>query len=527
MHIPPEVVKRAIYEVQSGEPRYFMENLLMVASKRNELVPFKFNRLQELMYEKTTGRDYWLKFRQGGSSLFHLGVSLATAMCVPYYSVAIITLSTDNGKQKARLFRHVKRFIESMPESIRPETGHDRVDYVDFPKLDSQIYIGTVGTEEFARGETISRLVVTELGSFTDKEAHNVLTSAVESVVPDGTIVFETTPKTAGSYAHGFYEECKSGDKPYTANFIPWYWAEDYFLVPGAQAALPRDRFALDLTPEEETLVEKFLPDGIPVQDRIRWRRMKVADRSEDFYSEYPENDVDCWAARTNSVFPADRIRAMLADVREPMEVVDGNARIYKESSALRRYVVGLDAAGGIPGGDYSTGVIQCVETGDVVAVFHGLVGGDELARAIATLSLRYGKAMCGGERDAWTKTLMETLEGLGVPCYYHEDGKLGFPNTNTSRMQGIVQLKSAMNDGDFAAYDKALVHELSNYERTTDTESKVETYGAPKGQHDDLCVGAQRAQQMRLTMPGQSFFNRQVPQESLVGQYEQPTQGF
>lgn len=527
MQIPQEVVQQAIHEVHGGNPRFFMENLLMVASKRNEIVPFRFNRLQDAMHERRTGRDYWLKFRQGGSSLYHLGVSLANASCIPLYSAAIITLSTDNGRTKQRLFRHVKRFIENMPPDLRPSMGAERADYIEFDRLDSQIYIGTVGTSEFARGETINRLMVTELGSFTDTEAQNVLTSAVESVVPGGTIVFETTPKTAGSYAHGFYQECVAGEKPYTAHFIPWYWAEDYHLPPGAVAALPRDRSVLVLTPEEEAIVEKFLPDGIPVQDRIRWRRAKIADRTEDFYSEYPEDDESCWAARTNSVFPADRIRAMLAEVREPMEVVDGHTRIYKEASALRRYVVGLDAAGGIPGGDYSVGVVQCVETGDVVAVLHGLVGGDELARAVATLALRYGKAVCGGERDAWTMPLMEKLEGLGVPCYYHEDGKLGFPNTNTSRMQSIAYLRSAISDGDFTAYDRPLVHELSNYERTTDSDSNVEKYGAPKGQHDDLCVGAQRAQQMRLTMPGQSFFTRQMPAESLVGEYPVPTQGF
>ena len=121
----------------------------------------------------------------------------------------------------------------------------------------------------------------------------------------------------------------------------------------------------------------------------------------------------------------------------------------------------------------------------------------------------------------------MEKLEALGVPCYYHDDGKLGFPNTNTSRMQGISALKSAMNDNDFRSEDRPMVHEIANYERTTDTDSKVETYAAPKGQHDDLCVGAQRAQQMRLTMPGQSVFTRSMPEEQMVGQYETPTMGF
>ena len=521
-----ELGKRAMLEVQSGDPRLFIESMFQIASKGNTIIPFKFNRLQNYMHENRTGRDYWLKFRQGGSSLYHIATDTATAMCVPNYTAAVITLSTDNGKTKERLFKHVTRFIENMPSEFKLELDMERKDAVAFSN-GSQLYIGGVGSKDFARGETIHSLMVTELGSFTDSDAENVLTSSVESVVPGGKIVFETTPKTAGSYAHVFYEQCRRGEKPYSANFIPWWWAGDYSYGEGSFEALIRDRGPLEFTDEEAKLIESFPVDGIPHENRIRWRRAKLADRETDFYSEYPEDDTSCWAARTNSVFPADRIRHMTTEQREPMEVVDGALRIYKEASPMRRYVIGLDAAGGIPGGDYSAGVIQCVETGDIAAVFHGLVGGDTLARQLAEASLRYGRAMVGGERDAWTMPLMEKLEGLGISCYYHDDGKVGFPNTNTSRMQGIAALRSAISDGDFMAYDRLLIQEVANYERVTDSDTKVEKYSAPKGQHDDLCVAAQRAQQLRLSVPGQMTFNPRVQEAQMVSTYDIPRTGW
>ena len=522
-----EIIKRGVMETQAGDPRFFIENMFYIATKGLQIAPFKFNRLQNYMHQNRTGRDYWLKFRQGGSSLYHIGTRAATAMCVPNYTAAIITLSSDNGKTKERLFRHVTRFIENLPPEFKLEIDQDRKDSVAFAN-GSQLYIGGVGSRDFARGETIHSLMVTELGTFTDADADNVLTSAVESVVPGGEIVFETTPKTAGSYAHVFYEQCRRGEKPYTANFIPWWWAGDYSLKQGSFEALMRDRGEIVFTPEEAHLIERFPQDGIPHEDRIRWRRMKLADRDEDFYSEYPEDDTSCWAARTNSVFPADRIRQMTVDQRDPDEVIDGSLRIYKEASALHTYVIGLDAAGGIPGGDYSAGCIQCVQTGDVVAVYHGLVGGDSLARQIAEASLRYGRALVGGERDAWTMPLMEKLEALGVLCYYHDaDGKLGFPNTNTSRLQGVASLKSAISDGDFRAYDKLMVQEIANYERVTDSATNVEKYSAPKGQHDDLCVAAQRAQQIRVTVPGQTSFAPRVEASQLVSTYEMPRTGW
>jgi len=206
--IDQETRDHAIKLVQAGDPRFFIENLLVVASKQNQLVPFHLNRLQDYVYRETTGRDYYLKYRQGGSSIYQLARLFAFTACTPFFNAAVITLSTDHGRTKERLFKHVERFVESMPPEFPVSVGHKRVDYFEFDETDSQMFIGTVGSREFGRGETFNALMVTELGSFTSTEADNVLTSAVESVVPGGILVFETTPKLMGSHAHGLYMDC-------------------------------------------------------------------------------------------------------------------------------------------------------------------------------------------------------------------------------------------------------------------------------------------------------------------------------
>ena len=527
MALTPDEIVAAITKVQEGDPKPFMEGLFVVASKYNELVPFKFNRLQERMHEARTGHDYWLKYRQGGSSLYHLGVSTAEAICNPYFNTACITLSTDRGRTKERLFQHVKRFISNLPEEIRPSMGHERADYIEFDQLHSQIYIGTVGSREFGRSETIHRLIVTELGSFTSAEAEMTLTSAIESVVPGGEIIFETTPKLMGSPAHRLYVDCKFGKKPYTAHFAPWYWCEDYHFPEGDFQALERDKGPIVLTEEEQLLSKRFEKDGVAVEDRIRWRRAKLADRETDFFSEYPEDEITAWQASTHSVFPADRIRQMMQEMRAPSEIIDGFVRIYKERSGLRRYVIGADAAAGVPGGDNSALVVLCVETGEVVAVLHGLIGGPDLIRMGAELATKY-KASVGGERDAWTLPLLEGLERLGIEVYYHDDDmKMGFPNTNTSKVQGMGALRNAISERDFRSEDEALVQELSEYARTTDPDSKVEKYGSPPGLHDDLVDASKRAQQMRLAAPGGGVLRVTVNQEDLISSYPEPRHGW
>ena len=497
-------------QVHVGNPRPFMENFFYISAKDNRLVPFRFNRLQEHVHNHTTDRDFWIKYRQGGSSLYHLGRFLAYCLCIPYFNAACLTLSTDKGKTAERLFRHVARMVEAMPEEARPRKGHERADgYLEFEDMQSQIYIGTVGSREFGRSETIHALMVTELGLFSPQEAHGVMTSAVESVVPGGIIVFETTPRFIGSYAHRLYMDCKAGRKPYTVGFVPWYWAEDYHLPPGSMEALPEDRGELVLTEVERKLGARFPNDGISVEERVRWRRGKIAVENEAFFAEYPEDDASCWLAATSGVFTADKLRNMLMEVRKP-DAEYGLVRLYKEASPLRSYVCGVDAAGGIPGGDFSAGVVQCAETGEVVAVLHGLVGPDGMARGLAELGLRYNRMMIGGERDAWTLQVMEYLEKLGYPnLYIHDDGgkegKLGFPNTQSLRLQAVSALRSAIAQGDWRAYDEPLILELIQYQKMVKAEggiTETEKYSAPSGLHDDLCVAAQRAQQIRLSMP-------------------------
>src|SRR3990167_6461113 len=108
-----------------------------------------------------------------------------------------------------------------------------------------------------------------------------------------------------------------------------------------------------------------------------------MADRGNDFFAEYPEDDLTCWLAATAGVFPVEPLREMLKDTRRPILEVDG-VRTYKEGSPLRQYVCGIDGAGGIPGGDNAAAVVLCASTGEVMAVLQHLVGPDSMARTLA-----------------------------------------------------------------------------------------------------------------------------------------------
>ena len=101
---------------------------------------------------------------------------------------------------------------------------------------------------------------------------------------------------------------------------------------------------------------------------------------------------------------------------------------------------------------------------------------------------------------------IMEALRELGCNIHMEVDGtgmpKMGFPNSHASRMQGVTALRQSILDGDFRAYDEALVMEILQYQKVVNSRTGNEEYGAPTGLHDDLCVAAQRACQMRAAAP-------------------------
>ena len=515
-------IEEAIKAAQRRDPRPFIENFIGIPTKQNQILPFTLNRLQAHIHKNETGRDYWLKYRQGGSSVYQIARNLVYCIAVPNFTAAGITISTDNGRQKKILFNHIDTFLEYMRPEAKPTiVRYDQNGYIEF-KNGSVFFFTTVGSGEVGRGVTINSLWVTELGSFTPKEAEAALTSSLESVVPGGLITFETTPKLIGSPAHQFYLECKGEKKPYKAHFTPWWFADDYHIPPNHIDALPSDRGAIMLTEEERRLAERFFDDGIPVEDRIRWRRAKIADREGNFFAEYPEDEASCWLSATTSVFPIERLRPMFSEVLHPEENPVG-VRVYVGGAPERQYVCGVDGAGGIPGQDYSAAVVQDVSTGRVVATIHGYFSPPEMARKVAELGIRYNRFMVGGERDAWTSQVMDELRRMGwTEFYYHDDGgktiDIGFPNTNTSRLQSVARLRDAIWQRDFSTQDEDLLLELVQYTRITN-ERGLERYGAPEGLHDDLCVAAQRAQQMRSTVPGGGAFVA-PRQEDLVSVY-------
>jgi len=214
------------------------------------------------------GRFYWQATQHFGYKTFIL---------------AHMSDATDN------LFKMVKRYHEHCPELVRPSTGTTNRKELVFDQLDSGYALGTAGSRDVGRSDTIQLLHGSEVGFWVNTSD---LSTGVMQTVPDaaGTeIILESTANGIGNMFHQYWQAAESGESEYQAIFIPWYWQDEYLREPPADFKLTRDELAYKQT--------------YKLQDaQMYWRRLKITSFRVDgsdglwrFRQEYPANAAEAF----------------------------------------------------------------------------------------------------------------------------------------------------------------------------------------------------------------------------------------
>lgn len=264
-----------------------MKAVLHIYDKNGDLVPLDMNRSQLMVWPHLTHRDLIVKYRQGGFSTMTLGRYFLDTITHTGINMAVIS---HEERATQRLLQKVHTFFDNLPEWFKPAPDHKSVHELNFPALGSTIYIGTAGQRLFGRGDTFHRILISELAFWGDEQIERILPGLEESCPLDGCITIESTPNGEGNLFHRLALASSKGLSSYRLHFLPWFIHDEYFILPGDDAALPGDSGDLGYSSDEMELVEKFALD----QDQIRWRRRKLSDRGELFPQEYPEDFETC-----------------------------------------------------------------------------------------------------------------------------------------------------------------------------------------------------------------------------------------
>jgi len=167
-------------------------------------------------------------------------------------------------------------------------------------------------------------------------------------------------------------------------------------------------------------------------------RRKEYPDKAR-FEKEFPESLEQALAPpSTLMAFPVDALNRMKLEVKEPIERVGGNGRIWQKYYIGKRYIAATDTAHGVGADDAVTGIMD-TQTGYVVAdIQSNLLNPGDLAQQSVELLRMYGEPFWVIEDNDFGRVTIEKAKALGYKrLYYRSEEKPGF-HTNEGNRNGL-----------------------------------------------------------------------------------------
>ena len=465
-----------------GTLRRYMETRLRVLTKgrggARQVVPLRLNPAQSRIWETPHDRIFVTKARQMGVSTLCAASAFAQAALIPATN-ALILAHTDEAARV--LFGIIKRFYDTLPAPEKHRlTGGKGAPYVANAREvvfanGSRIACMTAGSRSGARGSTLTHIHCSEAAFFGDWGAE-LMASLEGALVPGGRIWVETTPMVGyGTWARDTWLASLDDPHPaFTPVFVPWW--ED----PTYQA--PVDTLT-DLTPEERAGVTAHgwtLP-------QIAWRRQTLSRFADprQFFLEYPESPVDPWQQAGRQVWHVPLVLQAYGGVAPPHVDTGRGWRQFVPPDPDQRYLVGVDPAEGVAGGDFSAIQVASLQ-GEQVAEFADYVPVHQLAETI--LASPYAPQWVIPERNNHGHALIELLVGRGVPLALDHDRRWGLLATRASKAQWIARMAQGLHQGIFRLHSPRLYQQIVQYVYDDQGSAGGPDHGGDKLlAHDDL----------------------------------------
>jgi hypothetical protein len=436
------------------DPVKYIPKYLKVINKAGVLVPFNLLPAQKHYIENRSHRDLILKGRQMGIST---GVEAANAHILftrPYQRMAVITHDTETSEF---LLQNINRFHRNLPPEVQPELDWSSACRMRFPKLDNYIYIDSAKSDAVGIGHTLNVAHASELARWPDRRARQLWADMTQTVPLEGYVTGESTPRGRVGLFYELWNAARHNDIPYKTFFYPWWWEPAY--------ALPLDA-PLKLTKEEQLMVDSYRL----THPQIAFRRLKQSELKELFYQEYPENEDQCWLTNDMGVVDPIVLQPYYLNVREG--VVEGPLTTWKGPVGGRRYVMGVDVAGGYARGDFSVASVIDVRTMEYVARLRGRIPPDLFAEQAFNLARKYNDATVAIEKTGHGHTVLRVfLEKNYSNLYYYVEydnmqasnvSEPGWKTNTRTKPMMVNDLVAAFRSQDLLSWSANLLAEAS-----------------------------------------------------------------
>jgi len=482
------------------DPRLFIEQFCFIRDKQRHTVPLRFNFAQADYYQYRTRRDMILKPRQMGFTTGVCGLFFADTLLHHNTHSVIVAHNTESAQTifeiVAFMWKHVPKWWHEHHPPGRANAGE-----LYWPSLESRFYVGTAGSLNFGRGQTINNLLCSEIAHW--RKAQEALTALLAAVPDAGRIVLESTPNGVGTVFYDMWQQAMRDEGRFAAHFYLW-WEDPGYRLPGPPLG--------ELSLEERDLRARHKLDD----DQLRWRREKMRELREKFKQEFAEDSQSCFLANGACCFSTDALMQQRARAvqQRPRQIetpipyfrycygkkeeglanpLPGRLTIWRERDPEHGYVIGADVASGLESGNCSAAVVLDWNTKEQVAELHGRWRPDVFARLLSGLAAIYGQPKLAVESNNHGLTALHVLRHeLHYPWLYHhvdrlrpDKPELGWPTNSRTKPTMIDQFAAAIAEGRIVMRSPWLIDECLTF---VDRDGHL---GAEEGKLDDLVIAA------------------------------------
>jgi len=461
---------------------YYAEKILRVRDRSGRLVPLKANPVQRRFEALRGRRNIVLKARQMGITTWMAGQFFLETIT----QRGVLSVQVAHTREAAEsIFSVVERMWANLPWDMRDgplRRSRATTGRMVFAELDSEFRVVSAGEESAGRGLTIQNLHLSEVSRWPGN-AQATLAGLEAALVPGGGITLESTPN--GAYGAFYQEWMQATETGAVQHFFPW-WMEPAYV--GDPPAL--------LTPAEQDLL---LRHGLtPGQIGFR-RRLEGSFRGLRL-QEYAEDPESCFRASGDCCFPADSIEARLASLAIQPNVRRGGAlELWLPPVPGRRYLLGVDTAGGGTEGDYAAVQVIDRESGLQCAELRERLGPLELARVSAALAREYNQALIAVERNNHGAAVLAYLDSVERWANVYESRGIAGWLTTAGSKPGMISRMGALLEQDTGLFlSRRLLAECRTFVNLQGGGS-----GAAQGSHDDCLMAMAVAQAVRAELAG------------------------
>ena len=473
-----ELIYLPASEEQPNVRQRSMDRLLRVRNKNRRVCKLNLNDVQQDVDLRASNRNIVLKARQVGITTYVAARFFLSTMLQP----GTLSVQVAHDQQSAEeIFRIVHRFLENLPPEWRRSalrTSRANVRQIIFPELDSEYRVESAADRCAGRGLTIQNLHCSEVARWPHDVAET-LAALRAAVPPDGEIFLESTPSGAGGT---FYEEWQSAPETgYVQHFFPWWSEESY----------KREVEIVNFTDEELELMAKHKLSAV----QIAYRREMRSQFRNRFLEEYAEDAETCFLTSGNCMFDCEKLDI---ELKKPPQYYDekenGRMLYFLPPVTGRKYIIGVDPAGGGVHGDYACAQVIEVEKGTQCAELLGHYTPQELAAKVTLLGKKYNLALVAVERNNQGEAVLAYL-GMesGYPHVYPEGERPGWLTNLATRGPMLGRLEVMLANMPHLFLSHRLLQDCRSFVRGADGKC-----AAAAGAHDDTVMAMAIAQAVR-----------------------------